>query len=377
MIRHLDALPARFRAATSYTESADVVRRLRSPLLSCRWFAGVLLLLIAGSTRAAGQDPPRFTEKVDVARILLDVRAIDPRGRPLLGLGPADFVVRIDGKAVRVESVQHITGEPVASPPTTTTTPTTPATQLQPAVDGRLVVFLFQKSLHRSRIPGLMQMLRELRRSLDTFSPRDRVAVLRFDSRLELLLDLTQNRDLLRRAFEHDVLFGDDADVVEAQVPSLRSMMDRERAAPSYSMEKSLLRIGEALAPFPGPKSVVVVGHGFGRLSSMGVTLEPVYDEAREALQRARASVFCLDVTNADYHSLETGLQVVAEDTGGLYQRTHVFSQAALNRVVAALEGQYVLFVEKPALRPGSHRLDVRLKGRAGVVLAASSYVNE
>jgi hypothetical protein len=43
------------------------------------------------------------------------------------------------------------------------------------------------------------------------------------------------------------------------------------------------------------------LGHGFGRFGSMGVTLEPAYDDAREALQRARATVFCLDVTNADY----------------------------------------------------------------------------
>jgi hypothetical protein len=156
----------------------------------------------------------------------------------------------------------------------------------------------------------------------------------------------------------------------------LRPALDRERAAPSYSMERALLRIAEALAPLPGPKSVVVVGHGFGRFSSMGVTLEPAYDEAREALQQARATVFCLDVTNADYHSLEAGLKIVAEDTGGLYQRTHVFSQAALNRVVAALEGQYVLFVEKPVLRRGSNRVDVRLRGRDGLVLSPSTYVH-
>jgi hypothetical protein len=142
-------------------------------------------------------------------------------------------------------------------------------------------------------------------------------------------------------------------------------------------MERALLRIAEALASMPGPKSLVIVGHGFGRLDSTGVTLEPAYDDARDALHRARATVFCLDVTEADYHTLEIGLQTVAEDTGGLYERTHVFSRAALDRVVAALEGQYVLFVEKPALEPGSHRLKVRLRGRDGVVLAPAIYVDE
>ena len=348
------------------------MRRLRLALSSYHVLAGILLLLTALPVRAVAQDPPRFTENVDVARILLDVRAIDPRGRPLLGLDPANFEVRIDGKPARVESVQHITGEPVDNP----ALPSTPRGPRE--TDGRLVVFLFQKSLHRSRIPGLMQMLRELRRSLGTFPPRDRVAVLRFDSRLELLLDFTQNPDLMRRAFEHDVLFGNSTAAGESQAaPSLRPALEKERLDPSYSMEESLFRVAEALEPLPGPKSLVVVGHGFGRLSSTGVSVEPAYDDAREALQRARATVFCLDVTNADYHTLEVGLRIVAEDTGGLYQRTHVFSKAALARVLAALEGQYVLFVEKPALSSGSHRLDVRLRGRSGVVLAPNSVVIE
>ena len=102
---------------------------------------------------------------------------------------------------------------------------------------------------------------------------------------------------------------------------------------------------------------------------------ELIRDAAREALQRARVSVFCLDVTDADYHSLEAGLRIVAADTGGLYQQTHVFSEIAVDRVLAALEGQYVLFVEGPALKPGTHRLEVRLRGREGVVLAPAKYV--
>ncbi|MEO5894160.1 MAG: VWA domain-containing protein [Vicinamibacterales bacterium] len=330
-------------------------------------------LLLVVSLGAQGQDPPRFTDKVDVARILLDVRAIDPHGRPLLGLEPADFEVKIDGRIAHVESVQHITGAPAANPSAATASR---VTEPQLATRGRLVVFLFQNSLERSRTPGLMRMLFGLKRSLDTLSPRDQVAVLRFDSRLQLLLDFTQDRDLLRRAFDHDVLFGPTASPGVRQLPSLRPVLDQERDQPSWSMEHSLLRIAEALTPLPGAKSVVVVGHGFGRFGSMGVLLDSDYDDAREALQVARASVFCLDVTEADYHSLEAGLKVVAADTGGLYQRTHIFSQAALDRVMAALEGQYVLFVEKPELRRGTHALDVRLKGRDGVVLAAATYVN-
>jgi hypothetical protein len=59
--------------------------------------------------------------------------------------------------------------------------------------------------------------------------------------------------------------------------------------------------VGEALEDVPGAKSVVLVGHGFGRLGPTGVIMENEYDAMRAALQTARASVFCLDVTDADY----------------------------------------------------------------------------
>ena len=350
---------------------------MRHQSSSGRLVAAALLLLLALPMRALAQDPPRFEERVDVTRMLLDVRVIDARGKPILGLQPADFEVRIGGRRARVESVQHVSGggqlpgETIGASPAAATAARSPSTEAAP---GRLVVFLFQKSLDRSRIPGTMLMLRELQRTLGTFPPDDHVAVLRFDSRLHLLHDFSRDRDALRRAFEHDVLFGR-ATAALSEAPSLRPALDRERVSPSYSMENALMRIAEALEPLPGPKSVVVIGYGFGRLGPAGVAMEAGYDDAREALQRARASVFCLDVTDADYHSLEAGLQLVADDTGGLYQRTHIFSRAALDRVVAALDGQYVLFVEKPQLRPGSHRLDVRLKGRDGVVLGQATYV--
>jgi hypothetical protein len=90
----------------------------------------------------------------------------------------------------------------------------------------------------------------------------------------------------------------------------------------------------------------------------------------------ARASVFCLDVTNADSHSLEAGLKLVAADTGGFFERTHVFGRRALERLGAALAGHYVLLVEKPEGRRGDHSIDVRLIGREGIVLARNGFVD-
>jgi hypothetical protein len=97
--------------------------------------------------------------------------------------------------------------------------------------------------------------------------------------------------------------------------------------------------IGDALEPLPGSKSLVLIGYGFGRFSWSGVTMENAYGPARHALVASRTSVFSLDVSNADYHSLEAGLQLVSEQTGGFYARTHLFPEAAMRRLSGAQPG--------------------------------------
>ena len=103
--------------------------------------------------------------------------------------------------------------------------------------------------------------------------------------------------------------------------------------------------------------------------------MENEYEDARDALIAARATVFSLDVTQANYHSLEAGLRLVSDDTGGFYASTFEFSNLALERLGRALEGSYVLFVETPRLKPGHHRLSVELKGRKGEILGVRDLV--
>lgn len=321
---------------------------------------GLLLLQV--------QDPPRFSEKVDVARVLVDARAIDGAGRPLIGLTTTNFEVRIDGKPARVESAQWVTGALEARGGASGSSEAAPF-----ATTGRLVVLLFQKDLDRSRITGLMRMLLNLRGFLDGFTAHDRLAVLSFDSRLRLWLDFTSDMERVREVLARNVLFGGLAPHTEIRGPSLREAFGHKRPERSYTIESALSLIANALQPLPGAKTVVLVGHGFGE---SGGGPGNTYEEARDALQRARASVFCLDVTNADYHTLEGGLQVVAEDTGGTFERTHLFARGALSRLASTLAGHYVLIVEKPGTTRGQHRIEVRLKGREGSVLARNAYVD-
>ncbi len=335
--------------------------------------AGALLMVGILPGLGAARQQPRYIERVDVARVIIDARVVDEAGGPVLGLVADDFKVKIDGKPVRVESATWAGVDSGANraPAADLESAPVPGSQRSP---GRLVVFLFQKSLESSRIVGLMRMLRESRDFLGTLMPEDRVAVLSFDSHLRVWTDFTSDRARLAPILERGVLLGRPPLVQTGLAPSLVERLEPAKGRGAYSIEKALQLIGEALEPLPGPKSVVLFGYGMGRLGMMGVTMEHDYEPARRALAAARASVFSLDVTDADYHSLEAGLQLVSEDTGGFYVRTHIFPALAMRRLAGALAGSYVLFVEKPAGERRTFAIDVQLTRRKERVLARRAY---
>jgi len=318
------------------------------------------------------QQLPRLTERVEVSRVLIDARAVDEQGQPIRGLTAADFTVEIDGKPARVESAYWVGAAEMvpAAAPLPGALPVVPE-----EARGRLIVFLFQKDLEPSRIGGLMRMLIRTRTFLESLGPDDRVAVLSFDSHLRIWLDFTNNLDRVRAVLEHGILFEKPPRVEPVLPPSLMSTLDVVQADRAYSIEEGLALLGRALEPLHGAKSVVVVGYGFGRLSGSQLFFERAYDEARRALQAARAAVFCLDVTDADAHTLEGGLQTTAADTGGFFARTHLFAEQAMRRLAGALSGHYVLFVEvsAPVDRRG-HDISVGLANHKGTVLAKRHY---
>jgi VWFA-related protein len=317
------------------------------------------------------QDPPvRLRERVEVERILVQARVVDARGQPVLGLRPEHFGVTLGGRAAAVESVFWVEGAEPPLPEEAAEAGVRP-----PAPDGRLVAFFFQKDLERSRVGGLMKMTREAASLLDGLASEDRVAVLSFDSHLKLWVDFTRDRDAARHALEHSILFGSRPPVPRSfHPPALGPSFDRVAARRAATPEAALLVLGKALKDVPGAKSLVFFGWGLGRFSSTGVHLERDYEPARRALLEARTSVFTLDVTDADYHSLEVGLEQVSYDTGGFYAKTHLFQAQALRRLEGALAGHYVLVLEAPRLPPGPHRLRVRLRGREGTVLAPPAW---
>jgi len=210
---------------------------------------------------------------------------------------------------------------------------------------------------------------------VERLGPTDLAAVASFDTHLKLWRDFTSDKEELLSALEHDVLFKERARYLGlGPEPSLVEYLGLEDSWNAASPETALRLIAEALRHVDGSKTLVFFGHGFGELSGSRVEYRSDYGPALQALLEAGVTVFTLDSTDADFHSLEIGLQKVAAETGGFYARTHEFAGAAVDRLEEALEGHYVLEVVHPGGPRGLHEIDVGLVGRSGRVYARRTY---
>jgi hypothetical protein len=213
---------------------------------------------------------------------------------------------------------------------------------------------------------------------LDDFEPDDRVAVFSFDSHLKFRSDFTDDKGRLKNTFRDSLLTSEPVDVPPAvPMPSLARYLKADEMKRAASAEMGLLVVANALRNIPGPKSLILIGYGLGRFTSRGVVLGKDYLVARRALEQARVSVFSLDISNADYHSLEVGLGAVSADTGGFYAKTHMFPQLAVDRLQRTLSGHYELEVRKPdSSIVGLHTIEVDVPRRGAHVMARTSYLD-
>ncbi|MFH1176001.1 MAG: hypothetical protein V1750_01245 [Acidobacteriota bacterium] len=331
-------------------------------------------LMLPAAAKAAEQ--PQFREQIEVARLLIDARVVDRSGNALLGLTVEDFRVLVDGQPATLEAVEWVAGDvPYAEglPPKEAEAVGAPVVPR-----GKIVVFFVQPDFQSVRLTGLMRMAPRAVEIIDRLQPQDLVAVLAFDFHLKLHLDLTTDHEAARRAVQATQIFREPKVVVSSSPFSLFRHITHERALATTSSEEAIALTGEALEKLPGAKIFVLLGWGLGTLHGRsGVFMGPHYARARAALARARTSVLALDITDADYHDLEVGLEKAAEDTGGFYVKTHQFPDQAVARVTQALAGYYVLVVEKPPTYTGAHGITVELTRAKGEVLVRPVIVEQ
>ena len=339
----------------------------------------------------------QFSESVTVARILLDVRVTDYGGDAIAGLEPKDFAVTIGGKKAevlsatwvgdvssRAESRDLLPAEGGEDPSTALGMTQgealgTRGEAVGMAPGGRLFVYFIQTDFGRAstRTRGQMHFFQFVDEMLEMLAPEDRVAVFSFDSHLKFRLDFTGDREQILAAVKESMLINHPGPPPAVPNLSLASRLDREAMKKAADSETALILIGNALRHIPGPKSMLLMGWGLGELTRAGVRMKPRWRIARQALEASRVTIFSLDTTDADYHSLEVGLGKAAKDTGGFYAKTHTFPMQAVERLRRTLEGHYELELRRPAeLKPGTHEVSVRVKRRGVHVLAPGSWMD-
>ncbi len=303
------------------------------------------------------------------------VRVVDKRGRPVLGLGRENFSARVAGKRRPVRFVDWV--ESGAPPPETLRELRTPGKlrRLPEELPGKLVVLFYQPDLQRARLKGQLLVRPQVRRFLDMLDPGDLTAVVSFDSHLRLVQDFSHDPHLLAAATNRAHLRGGGPPVISTTFPSLAKHLDPAAAQAAASAEQALVLVGDALAKFPGEKVLVYIGWGLPASAGNPVASTSDYGAAITALGRARASVFVLDVTEADFHSLETGLKRVADDTGGTYFKTYPLAGMAVEKLARTISGYYVLYLEAGELPSGDHTVSVRLKGAKGSLLNRTLHI--
>lgn len=326
----------------------------------------LLLAVLLVPAVAPAQDPKlaeQFGEEITVRLISMTVRAVDGRGRPITGLGPEDFRVKVGKKEVPVVGVDWFSsGEPAPAAPDAAPVAEEPGPEGKPA--GKLVVFWVQSDFDPSRVSGQLRLWPYIDEFIATLHPADRMAVISYDSHLHLRQDFTQDLEAVHAAVYRGMLHGDSDPGVGSGEVSLLGSFDFQSAQDAASPERALEVTADAFAALPGEKIIVYLGWGLGRMGSFGVQMTPAFYPAVRALRRANIPVFVLDVTSADYHSLEVGLEAVAHATGGTYQKTHVLTGLATDFLAQAISGHYVVTIDPDSVPSKGGPVTVELRDR-------------
>jgi VWFA-related protein len=310
--------------------------------------AGLFLLL---GSPARGQEET-FADEITVSLRTVVVRVVDTWGRPVLGLGPEDFRAEVGGEEIPVVAAEWVTtGESL--PAGTVTEIPEEAPEVPVASPGRLFVFFVQADLNPTRVSGHMRIRTPVAEMLETLGPEDRVAVVSFDSHLKLRQDFTRDPAEIQAALDRSLIFGEELPIEPGGPVSLARHLDASEAWLAASPERALEVTARALAAFPGEKMMIFQGWGLGSFGIMGTRMKPSYAPAVRALRKARVSVFVLDVTSADEHSLGIGLESVAADTGGLYLKTFRLPNLATEVLGKLVSGYYVLTLDRALLPEG------------------------
>jgi VWFA-related protein len=374
-------------------------------------------LMFAAEPLAAQQgdaQQPRFRSSVEVTSV--DVAVVDSQGKPLASLTPAEFSVRIDGKARRVASAEWV-------PLTTSSVEAKTAARIpegyssnENATGGRLIAIAVDEP--HIRPGGAAAVVATANAFIDRLSPSDRIAVVSLaiggaatpfvaqrdrDRIKEAIGRMAGQLETLRTASivvtpSEAIEMAEGNRLIADQVASRECSSFRPGTAAyiqcrqeventAYELADQLKRssdttiralreILQAMQPLDGPKTLILMSEGF----SVRDTL--LMNELGSLAASTRTSIYALKLDNQLFELMNTrgpvisspglnirtdGLEALAAAARGtLFTVTGTGSQL-FSHIEAELSGYYLLGVESDPIdrdgKPHTIRIDVQRRG--------------
>ncbi len=327
-----------------------------------------------------------FTEEVDVTEVLLDVLVTDAKGNVIIGLNQDDFIVAEAGRSVDVTSVAFYSNrlalDEEARPAEV------PADRFfilffddQRQVDGDGGTTLLRRQLDAGR--QTKQWIRE------EMLGGDWVAVVSFDSKLEIHHDFSQDRANLVQAVDDAVRGAKPTNIWPSRRPEsttehptlLAHLPEGKALRQSTKKIHDALRVlADATAGIQGRKSVLLFTVGFGEVQQFSGNTKPdlvYYPPMQQALNDHNVAVYPIDLTPTDGEGFQTSfLTLLANDTGGAFYDNVNNYLAPLQTIADENNGYYLLSyrAEHPRGQTGYQEVDIQTRNRGFQVRARRGY---
>lgn len=342
----------------------------------------VLALLASLAIPAAAQQQP-FQEQIEVNAVLLDVIVTDSHGNQILGLGPDDFIVKENGVAQKLESVDYFTNRRLL-----TSTEESAPFKVERVREDRYFIFFFDKPADPGPLGG--QLIRARQSVLEfirkDMKETDLVAIAGHDVRLKMYSDFTSDKKQLERALSEATRFGrgiTKADNTAEGASILRNIDTDKMVNQTGTVYQALDVLADATRPIKARKNMILFSPGIADREEdvlggqLLVTRSRYLDPALESLNASNVSVYGVQLqqVQAGPQSLiHQRLSEISDATGGTYFQFNTTFDNAVNRVEETNAGYYLLSYRAPAGSNGFRKVDVSLRNPEFKVVSRSGY---
>jgi VWFA-related protein len=327
--------------------------------------------------------PPQFGEQIDVNAVLLDVIVTDRKGNHILGLDANDFIVKENGVAQTIDSVDYFTNRRLLNQREEQA-----PFKVERVREDRYFVFFFDKP---SDPAPLFDQLTNARDSVKKFIDQemketDLVAIVGHDVRLKVYSDFTNDKQQLVRALNESTRFGRGIlDAPSGEGPSILRSADRDDVVNGTgTVYQALDVLADSLRSIRARKNLVlfspgIADHDEGLFAGELLLNRSRYlDPALESLNAANVSVYGVQLQrNVDSTPLfHQRLEELSDSTGGRYFRLNVSFKPALDQIEHTNNGYYLVTYRSPHAKgqSGFQKVDVDVKNREFKVVARSGY---